>query len=271
MMQVESSLRFYGMARQERSPVVSVLHYWVALEALAEGARVQFPDGTSGDQAAGAFLPPHTASLMALVATKNQLTHLWQLLRHLGRQQQRVRWRELEVWLGLPPGRKHVDLVKWRELLIAADGSVPAPSSLSAAATTAEAAAVVVELAERLGPFTRQRLAEVRSRFVHGAELGNWTAAMARSAEINLTRMKFMRHRAVHRAVYRDASSHQVRQAAHDIMDCVYEVLPRWLPGRSAPWEVFRDVRVYREQLARAWDAAGAGVPPVDPDKLVDP
>jgi hypothetical protein len=268
---LRSSLRFYGEARHERANVMSVVHYWVGLEALVEGAQVQMRNGTWKGQGPGVYLPPHASTLMALTSAKNMVTNLWQMLRQLGRTHRPERWRELERWLGLSPGRKHVELKRWSELVVAADGATMAPTSLISQAGLNAAGAVLHQLAGQLGPFPFRRLAEVRRRLTNGGLLSNWVAGVRATSEVNLMRMKFMRHRAMHQAQFENRSAQQVRQAGHDILDGVYEVVPRWLPGRSAPWEVFRDARTRYEDLTVGWRNAAGGAPRFEPDQLVDP
>jgi hypothetical protein len=161
-------------------------------------------------------------------------------------------------------------LQRWCELLIAADGVTAPPLTLTSGAPLEEAAAVLRELATNLGPFPLRRLIEVRGRLTNGGLLSNWLVALRATAEVSLMRMKFMRHRAMHQAQFESHSALQVRQAGHDILDCVYEVLPRWLPGRNAPWEVFRDARIRYEGLVTTWRNAGP-TPTFDPTKLSDP
>jgi hypothetical protein len=265
------SLRFYGIARQETVPVVSVLHTWIALEDLAGEAKRQTPTGTK-PHAPGAFLPPHAGAAVALACTQAQLTSTFQTFRALAKKMGEFSaWREIEDWLGVKAFGPPIPLPAWLQLICAASpGRAAVPPSLDPKATQTVAGAFLWALASRLGPFVQFRLEELSKRLRNGGELSNWASEIRMLAELHLVRMRFLRHATVHRARHSDEAARQLAVASHDIADAVYEVLPLWLNGGNATWEGFRDLRNHLEDLIRLWVSA-TGRPSIDPDHLLHP
>ena len=256
------SLRFYGMARQETVPVVSVLHTWIALEDLAAGVSKPMP---------GLFVQPNAAAAVALAAARAQLTTPFKELKFLAKKNhQKTRWKRLEDWLGVRPFGPAVPLDPWLRLLSSVPTSQTAPVALTPGDSQADAAAHLWDLADKLGPFARYRLEEVANRLRNSGELANWFAESRNLASLQLTRMRFLRHAAVHRARHHDEAAQQLAVAAHDIADAVYEVIPHWLTGSNRPWEALRDARRHYEQLLKGWSGT-SGRPQIDPDRLVHP
>lgn len=266
---LEGSLRFYAEGRQERVPTLAVLHYWIALEYLAADAQIQKTGGGWISQPPTTYLPPHVAAIVGLAAVQAQLTTLWQLLSELGRRRgpQNAHWLELERWLGVRATQRHVDLVLWTDLL--REGAAgAAPSSLVPGDDRVLAAAFLRRRAAGLGAFAEVRLAETRWRLSEATELRNWALEISDHAAMTLVRTKLMRHRAVHRARLTDDAAPQVAQAAKDIVDAVYQVLPRWLSG-SQSWHGFRDARAHFDALTTSWSSGGA--PRFDARRLINP
>jgi hypothetical protein len=269
--QLAAPLRFSRLARQERAAAVAVVHSWIALEGLVEGARIWHRrDQAWKPQPPGSYIPQNVAALMPLAATRNQVIWLWQLLQRLAMLEERERFNALKRWLGLSASQTHVDLDRWLELVIRADGTTAPADSLAPEDSVEQAAAWVRDLAERLGPYPLQTFEQIRQRLSSGGQLSNWCGAIERTAAINLTRMKLLRHRVVHRGKFDDDHALQIAEAARDILDGVFEVILHWLPGRAAPWEAIRDARAHREQLGSAWNNAGAN-PKIEPTRLVAP
>jgi len=265
------SLRFYGLARQETVPVISVLHTWIALEDLAADAQRQTRIGVKA-QAPGAFLPPHAGAAVALACTRAQLISTFHVLRVLAKKgNERPAWVEIERWLGVKAFGPPIPLPRWLQLIRATptSGTAP-PAHLDPDATQSAAAAHLWSLASRLGPFACFRIEELSRRLRNGGELSNWASEIRMLAELHLVRMRFLRHAAVHRARHSDEAARQLAVASHDIADAVYEVLPLWLTGSNATWEGLRDARRHLQSLISAW-ASASGRPDVDPERLLHP
>ncbi|HYV15787.1 MAG TPA: hypothetical protein VE972_07180 [Conexibacter sp.] len=227
--ELSDPLRHYARARGERAPTLAVRDTWVALEGIAHGAERELSDGTRKPFPAGSFLPPHAAAATVLAALRNQLLSL---ARHFHSTSlaitERERWDQLSTWLNGSPAGEDGALRRFAQLVAAADGRHPAPRELRADAPPAQAGAVLIELANALGPYSRQRVAEIQECLSNAARLGDWCAQIDLRAQLQLRRMKFLRHRVVHRAVFEDASI-QLATAAHDLADAVFEVLPNFL------------------------------------------
>ena len=84
---IREALRFHALAQEERAPVVSVLHSWIALEQLAHDAKTQLADGTFKRQGAGEFLPLHLAAVMALASARAMLASSWHVVRRYCQQE----------------------------------------------------------------------------------------------------------------------------------------------------------------------------------------
>lgn len=248
---------------------MAVVQYWIALEVLADGAQSAHSGGNSRPQSASAFLPPHVSALMALTSARNLIIHLWQMMHDMSHQVSNNRFQEVEGLLSLR-GDGYVDLARWYAVLVAADGNTAAPTTLTSNSSVSEIAAVVREVAEDLGPLTYRRLLEVQYLLTNSERLTKWSVGIRNSAEINLTRIKLMRHGAVHRAQVQHKCDTQIRQAGHNILDCVYEVLPYWLKANSVPWEILRDLRKRHDTHIVLWGGGGA-VPQFNPETLLVP
>jgi hypothetical protein len=270
---LSDSLRHYARSRSERAPALAVRDAWVALEGIALGAEATMRDGTIKPQGAGAFLPPHAAAAIVLTAARNQVVSLWQHLRHAAPAGgQAARWDEIRDWLGVSNRQKHVDLDRFAEAVVAATGSHPAPSLLESDSSVQDVGAVLLEVACALGPYSRQRLAELQERLSNGDRLGDWSALIDKRAKLQLQRMKFMRHRVVHRAAFFEPASLQLAMAGHDLVDGVYEALLGFLPDAGdVPWKALRDAHDHRDTVLRGWRLAGSTAPGYDAEHLVKP
>jgi hypothetical protein len=269
--ELSRSLRFYGLARQESVPVISVLHTWIALEDLAADARKQTRSGPK-TQAPGAFLIPHAASLVALACARAQLTSVFSELKILAKKSDEAdAWRELEQWLEVKAFGPPIPLPKWLRLVRAVPiGKLPAHAPLAPDASQGAAAAFLWALVSRLGPYASFRVTELSRRLRNGGELGNWVSEIRMLAELHLTRMRFLRHATVHRARHSDDAARQLAIASHDIADAVYEVLPLWLDDENKAWEGLRDARRHLQSLLAHW-ASHSGHRELDPDHLLHP
>jgi hypothetical protein len=266
--ELNRSLRFYGLARQESVPVISVLHTWIALEDLAADARKQTRSG-SKPQAPGAFLIPNAAAAVALACARAQLTSIFSELKILAKKaDEDASWQELEQWLDVKAFGPPIPLPKWLRLVRAAPGGNHGNASLAPDASQAQASAFLWALACRLGPYARFRVEELSRRLRSGGELTNWVGEIRTLAELHLARMRFLRHAAVHRARHSDDAARQLAIAGHDIADAVYEVLPLWLSGENEAWEGLADARRHLQTLLATWTSS-SGHPDVDPDHLV--
>lgn len=265
------SLRFYGLARQETVPVISVLHTWIALEDLAAEAQRETQFGRRA-QAPGAFLPPHASAAVALACTRAQLTSVFHVLRMLAKKHgEQTAWKEIAQWIGVKAFGPPIPLPRWLQLIRATPASgTDAPAHLDPNATQTVAAAFLWAFVTRLGPFACFRVEELSRRLCNGGELSNWVSEIRTLAELHLVRMRFLRHAAVHRARHSDEAARQLAVASHDIADAVYEVLPFWLTGDNATWEGLRDARAHLGQLISGW-ASTPGHPNVDPDRILQP
>lgn len=267
---LRESLRYHALAQNETAPVVAVLHSWIALEALAFDAKVtQRKTGRTVFQGAGAFLPRHLNSVMRLAAARMLLTSTWHLARAraMGSSAQ-AEWQELERWLGAQPARSYVPLERWKEVLQATPSADP-PAVLAPGSTTAaDASAWLDLLAPDLGIFADRRVRLARWILGDGSILVNYVVAAGQRAEVHAGRMNWLRNKAVHNALAYTQSARQLSQAAYDISDSVYEVLPRWLPSRSMPWEAFRDIDRHAATVTTQWRRQVPAV--VDTSTLVD-
>jgi uncharacterized protein YcaQ len=137
-------------------------------------------------------------------------------------------------------------------------------------APASDAASFLLKLAAELEPFAEQRLLATRWRLADGSRLNNWCAGQADRAHITTARVKRIRHKTVHTALARDESSRQIAQAARDILDAVYEVLPAWLAPGTPTWRSLHDARAWQLQLVGTWNQA-AGPPAIDPSRIIRP
>lgn len=269
--ELSDSLRHYARARGERAPSLAVRDTWVALEGVANGAERILANGASKTYPAGSFLPPHAAAATVLAAARNQLVALWQHLRDTAPAVDASRWSDIRRWLGVPRFERHVSLRRFQRLVAAADGQTSAPDRLAPEATVEEAGAALIYLVQALGPYSRQRVAEVQERLTNAERLGDWCVLVDRRAQLQLRRMKFLRHRVVHRAAFEDATL-QLAVAAHDLADAVFEVLPHFMRDTNAkPWEALRATKEHRDRLMSQWRRAGSSAPVFNPERLVRP
>ncbi len=112
------SLRYNALSRNERSPVIAVLHGWIALENLGAEARIfdkRLKKMVLANPAS--FVMEHVPSVVLLSAAKNMFTGSWLLFRTLGRKHEPARWEQVEHWIGAKSNGKSVDLDKWSNLL----------------------------------------------------------------------------------------------------------------------------------------------------------
>lgn len=246
---LEQSLRYAALARTERSPVVQVLHAWIALETLARGRGV--PTGPYQ------FLLHNLAPALAVHAVRQSIAATWHIASRAGRRgTARERWLEVERWLGvrgqhrnLPEFNKWVDLMRHEP----PPGLRP-PTRLPHDATLDDASAVLRELLPTMVPFAREAILRWRWRLAVGNRLSNWCDGIHAEARATLGRMYVMRNSTVHTALTQSAGGDQLAHAAKNIVDAVYEVLPPWLSANQPSWQAFDRLRRRANHVHRTWN-----------------
>jgi hypothetical protein len=246
---LEQSLRYAALARDERAPVVQVLHSWIALETLARG-----PGVTMGPYQ---FLMHNLARSLAVHAVRQSLASTWHIASRAGRRgANKDRWIQIERWLGVPNTHRNLpDFNKWVDLMRReVPSGLAAPSPLPRDASLDEAAAVLLELLPDMVPFAREAILRWRWRLAVGNRLSNWCDDIEGQAKATLGRMYVVRNSTVHTAITQAAGGDQLAHAAKNIVDAVYEVLPAWLVPGDLPWRAFDRLAKRANHLHRTWN-----------------
>jgi hypothetical protein len=232
------SLRYNALSRTERSPVIAVLHGWIALENL--GAEVRIFDKRLKKMVPGnpaSFVMEHVPSVVLLSTAKNMFTGSWLLFRTLGRTHEPARWQQVEQWIGAKPNSKSVDLDKWSNLLTRAarlGKSKRTVPKLGAGDPQADAALYLRELIPNLGPLASRRLDEILDRLRAGTTFAAWSTQSKLLAGINMARLRRLRNEAVHKAVAHQEGAKHLALAGQAVLDSTYEMTGSWLSGRLA-------------------------------------
>lgn len=233
------SLRYNALSRTERSPVIAVLHGWIALENL--GAEVRVFDQRLQRMVAASpasFVMDHVPSVVLLSAAKNTFTSSWQLFRALGRKREPGRWQQIEQWIGAKSDGKNVDLDKWSSLLTRAarlgksQRTVP---NLAVGDHQADAAVYLKLLMPSLGPLANRRFDEILDRLSAGTTFAAWTAQSKLLAGLNMSRLRRLRNEAVHKAVIHQEGARHLALAGQAVLDSTYEVAGSWLVTGRQP------------------------------------
>jgi hypothetical protein len=260
--ELERSLRFHRLACNSDSPVLGVAQSWIALEHLARGATRLDPPRRNRparrtEVKPAVFLPAHVASLAFLAGARHLVISCWHVARKGCRPVAQQRWVRLERWLNVSQQGRIVDEDRWLALLKASP-SAQVPHRLHPQASAEDASALFWRIVDMASPFVQQRLHDAAELVREPSRLSFFAARAERRAWVNVARIHLMRHRTVHGALMHDESAYQLAAAAHHLLDAVYEVLPNWLAGTTAPWEGFDQAQAWSEELKREWDRRGA-------------
>lgn len=243
---LEQSFRYAALARSERSPIVRILHSWIALEALASEPTCP--------KRPYAFLQSRLPPVLSLQAVRHGIALSWQVASRAGRRgPNATRWEEVERWLGIRGRDRNLDdLNSWVSLL-RGRASRKVPKSLPEAASSREAAALFNELLKDFPPFPQKTVEYWRWMLTRGPRLANWCAAMELQARMTVSRMYVVRNFSVHKALTHSDGAGQLSQAAHNVVDVVYEALPAWLETQKATWKSFDGLRRRSHHVLRSW------------------
>ena len=234
------SLRYNALSRSERSPVIAVLHAWIAMENLGADVRVfdkKLQKLLPGNPAS--FVTDHVPSVVLLSAAKNIFTSSWQLFRTLGRRLQPAQWQQIEQWIGAKSNGKNVDLDKWSSLLTRAarlGKSQRVVSSLAVGDHQVDAAIFLRDLIPHLGPLASRRFDEILERLRAGTAFAGWASQTKLLAGLNIARLRRLRNEAVHRAVTHQEGAQHLALGGQAVLDSTYEMAASWLVGRQ-PWK----------------------------------
>lgn len=261
------SLRFHGLSRQSESPVVSVLHNWIALECLASHAE----DRMGKEQKATAFLPANLNGAISLVALTAQYDLLAETLSSLAVLHDKTsQWNQVQTWIEQRGTDRNS---AWQELL-GADFTTTSASRLLVTDDAVKACSFVHRFAKRLGVFAHHRFLELHRRLTNSSRLTQWLRGQHDLARANLNRMQFVRHSAVHRAHHDVPGAYQLAHAAQDIASASYTALSIWLGHKTYSdteiWCAIRDLNRHHENRWDAWHAL-RGRPQIDPSQLLMP
>ena len=246
---LEQSFRYGALARSERSPIVRILHSWIALEALASEP--------TAPQRPYRFLQTHLAPALSLQAVRHGIAASWQIASRAGRKgPHAARWAEVERWLGIKnsKGRTLDDLNDWTRLL-RGRASRDVPKSLPPDASARDAAALFNQLLRDFPPFPRKTVEYWQWMLKKGPRLSNWCAGMELQARTTLNRMYVVRNFSVHKALTKSDGAGQLSHAAHNVVDAVYEFLPPWLEPNRPTWKALDGLRRRSQHVRRAWGA----------------
>jgi hypothetical protein len=243
---LEQSFRYAALSRSERSPIVQILHSWIALEALAsEPTTPQRPYR---------FLQNRLSPILSLQAVRHGIAGSWQVASRAGRRMENsARWQEVERWLGIKSQHRTLsDLNDWVALL-RGPASRKAPTSLSEDAPVADAAAVFNEVVRGFPPFPRRTVEYWQWLLAKGPRLANWCATMEVQARTTINRIYVVRNFSVHKALTKSDGAGQLAHAAHNMVDAVYEVLPAWVQTGKATWRSLDGIRRRAHHVLRSW------------------
>ena len=249
------TFRYAALARAETSPVVQVLHRWIAVEALGFGGRTH-PTASNASQPVESF--PFVASrvpqLVALHAVRQSLTADWQVVRSAAdKSQHRGRWREVKRWIGVSGSGRMDDLTRWTALLAAATHPGTAPATLAPATPVADVAAFLDPILADFQPFAHQTFRMWSWRLSVGSRLTAWASTHEAEANKTLVRMYALRNASVHSALAHADGAEQLAVAARNILDAVLEVMPLWMIGfiGRKPWEALNAISLRYQHVIR--------------------
>jgi hypothetical protein len=265
-------LRANALARQETSPVLKIVHTWIALEYLG---REQDPAARRDVAPAlslrlDGYLPPYLASAAAISGLRGLLVASWRALRALGRDSARRRdWLRLELWLGVRDEDPDL-LARFVDLLRALDRpSAPPPDGLDLAAPVEEAAELLRDVAGEIGPFAVRRLEVLGRQFDHGSRLAKVAEGIQMRTLIATARLKLARHLAVHQGFNAEQATAPLALSGVHMLDSAFEVLQRWMrPGYQA-WQAMADARRWHDENLASWRSVADIV--IDGDHLIHP
>jgi len=267
-------LRANALARGETSPVLRILHSWIALEYLAREDAGSNGNGSSRQSPPvfsprlEGYLPPHLASVAALDGMRAQLVAGWSAVRALAlRSERRVGWMEIEAWLGTAGGhpRSLASLVG----LLRTPAASTAPAHLEPGAPAALAAAFLRAVTADVGPFAGRRLETLGRQFDKGSRLAKTAEGIQVRTLIAVARLKLARHLAVHQGFNAAQASPPLALSAVQVLQSAFEVLRRWLrPGAQAS-EALAEARRWHEGNLASWRSTADLT--LDADHLVHP
>jgi len=265
-------LRANALARGESSPVLRILHTWVALEYLARegGANGAEPGRPGFSPRLEGYLPPHLASVAALAGLRTQLLAGWQAVRALAlRSERRAAWLQVEAWLGVSRGRPR-RLTRLVGLLRMLGEPAPsAPAELAPGAPPAVAAAFLLGVAGDVGPFARRRLEVLGRQFDRGSRLAKSAEAIQVRTLIAIARLKLARHLAVHQGFNAAQASRPLALSAVQVIGGAFEVLRLWMEPGCRARDALAEARRWHEANLAAWRSATDLE--VDADHLLHP
>jgi hypothetical protein len=256
-------LRANALARGETSPVLCILHTWVALEYLAReggganGAEPARGGRTGFSPALEGYLPPHLASVAALAGLRAQLVAGWQAARALAlRSGGRAEWLQVEMWLGVTGGRPRSLGGLVRLLRALGEPAAAAPDRLARGEPPALAAALLLRAADGAGPFVRRRLETLGRQLDRGSRLAKAAEAVQVRALIAIARLKLARHLAVHQGFNAAQASQPLALCALQLLGGAFDVLRRWLPPGGRARDALVEARRWHEANLARWREA---------------
>lgn len=243
---IQQSLRYAALAREEDSPVIQILHCWIALESLARGSGVP----KNPYPLLKAWLPP----MLALHAVRLGLVDSWIRAMRCGRtSQNKDGWLALEVWLGTTrQGHYLPDIDKWTDVLRC---TAPEDAPLEPESPTEVAAWHLRELLPSLTPNARFGIESWQFFLASGPRLEQWCHAVQRGVLAAIGRMYALRNSAVHTGLEHDESVEPLATAAHLTVDLMHEILPALFSPGQPPWRAMERLVVHGDGLRDAWEA----------------
>jgi hypothetical protein len=267
-------LRANALARGESSPVLRILHTWVALEYVAREGAANGDGGGAGRTGFSprleSYLPPHLASVAALAGLRAQLVASWDAVRALAlRSEQRAAWLQVEAWLGVSRGRPR-SLTRLVGLLRALGDPAPAaPADLAPDAPAPVAAAFLLRVAAGTGPFAGRRLEALGRQYDRGSRLAKAAEAIQVRTLIAIARLKLARHLALHQGFNGVHASAPLALSAVQVVGSAFEVLRLWMTPGCRAWDALSGARRWHEANLAAWRSATELE--VDADHLLHP
>jgi hypothetical protein len=254
------SLRYNSLSRTERSPVIAVLHGWIALENL--GAEVRTFDKKLQKMALGnpaSFVMDHIPSVVLLSTAKNMFTGSWQLFRAMGRKRDAAGWLQVEQWIGAKSDGKNIDLDKWSSLLTRAarlGNTQRTITKLAASDPQADAALYLRRLMPNLGPLASRRFNEILDRLRAGTTFAAWSGQSKLLAGLSMSRLRRLRNEAVHKAVAHQEGAQHLALAGQAVLDSTYEMMGPWLAGRPV-WKAVELAGRRSVKRVQQWSKTG--------------
>jgi hypothetical protein len=176
------------------------------------------------------------------------------------------------AWVGLLRGHEVRDMNRWVDLLAADSQGHSVRDRLTADSRVEHARAVFDSVWPGLSPFALHSIDRWGTRLSSAQNLAAWMAGIHRQASVTVLRMRLLRNGAVHSAVTDVSGAHQLRNAASDVLDAVYEIIPLWTAARphEQTARAFIALRDRHDKLAGEWRKA-AGTPRIDAQRLTLP